>query len=106
MHKELKEKRERLAKMNAEKPPIPSVAATDLLNKPQLNNEDKKRENEDVKKERKVIKMVIFNGVFNFVLRAPDILFWMENGSVWLMLFPNHDSDTQQFSDHFLEYLT
>jgi hypothetical protein len=27
--------------------------------------------------------MVIFNGVFNFILRVPELLFWMENVSVW-----------------------
>jgi hypothetical protein len=77
MHKELKEKRERLAKMNAAKS---STVAASLS---ETNNEDKKKEAEDEKKERRVITMVILNGVLNFVLRAPDMLFWMENKMTW-----------------------
>jgi hypothetical protein len=50
-------------------------------------NKDMKREEEDMKKERKVIKMVILNGIFNFFLRAPDVLFWIENENVWFVLF-------------------
>jgi hypothetical protein len=82
MQKELKEKRERLAKMNSAKPvvSIGSVGASNVLHKA---SEDKKREEEDEKKERKVIKMVVINGVLNFILRAPDMLFWMENYNSW-----------------------
>jgi hypothetical protein len=79
MHKELKEKRERLAKMNADKP---SASSADSHKTPEPV-QDKKKEEEDAKKELKVIKMVMLNGFFNFVLRAPEILFWMENQSVW-----------------------
>jgi hypothetical protein len=71
MHKELREKRERLAKMNAEK----SSASTELACK---REEKMKAEEDDLKKERKVIKMVVFNGVLNFVLRTPELLFCLE----------------------------
>jgi hypothetical protein len=73
MHKELQEKRERLARMNVLKT---------------SHTEDKKNEEEeDGKKERKVIKMVVLNGVFNFIFRAPDILFWMENKTILSFVF-------------------
>jgi hypothetical protein len=91
MHTELQEKRQRLAKMNDHSLSVPVVAtATSQLAKACQSDEEKKREKEDVKKERKVIKMVIINGFFNFVLRAPDILFWMENQSVWSALDENY----------------
>jgi hypothetical protein len=80
MHKELKEKRKRMTIMNAAK-----SKSTELA-KIYLTNKDKKKQ-EDVKKERKVIKMVVLNGIINFVLRAPDMLFWLENESVWSFIF-------------------
>jgi hypothetical protein len=83
MHKELKEKRQRLARMNATKPSLPSTSLK--KEEPETSQEDKdkkKAEDEDGIKERQVIKMVIFNGVFNFILRGPDILFWMENKNI------------------------
>jgi hypothetical protein len=63
MHKELDDKRERIARMNSD--------------------DKMKNEIEDKKKEKKVIKMVIFNGILNFVLRAPDMLFWLENTNIF-----------------------
>jgi hypothetical protein len=84
MHKELQEKRERLAKMNDSK--SFSTTAVETVNISQ-SDEYRKREEEDDKKERRVIKMVILNGVFNFLLRAPDMLFWMENVNTWSVLF-------------------
>jgi hypothetical protein len=77
MQKELEEKRKRLVKMNSAKP----VGSNG--NVLQKISEDKIREEEDEKKERKVIKMVVINGILNFVLRAPDMLFWMENNNFW-----------------------
>jgi hypothetical protein len=90
MHKELKEKRERLAKMDAAKPfssaAVETAPVVGLESKPQTN-EDKKREEEDSIKERRVIKMVVFNSVFNFVLRASDLLFWIEYHGSWFGFF-------------------
>jgi hypothetical protein len=42
-----------------------------------------KKEEEDEKREQKVIKMVVLNGLFNFILRTPDMLFWLENANTW-----------------------
>jgi hypothetical protein len=56
---------------------------------PKLLDEDKKKKEEDNKKERRVIKMVILNDILNFILRAMDMLFWMENTNTWLILFPH-----------------
>jgi hypothetical protein len=85
MQKELKEKRERLAKMNAEK-----LASTKNSNESGIESkteiEEKKREEEDAKKERKVIKMVIINGILNFVFRAPEMVFWLENAKIMVIL--------------------
>jgi hypothetical protein len=91
MHKELTEKRERLTKMNADRQraPVVSTASVDL-SKASQSVEANEREEEDFKKERKVIKMVMFNCFFNFVLRAPDILFWMESQSVWSMFYTQY----------------
>jgi hypothetical protein len=85
MHTELQEKKKRLATMNNHKFIEPAVATTSARTS-KINiqsDQDKKREEEDIKKERRVIKMVILNGFFNFFLRAPDILFWMEYQGVW-----------------------
>jgi hypothetical protein len=86
MQKELKEKRKRLAKMNAPKYAVETgsvgnekISQTDL--------EEKQREEEDSKRERKVIKMVVLNGIFNFILRAPEMVFWIENSNSWPILF-------------------
>jgi ABC-type multidrug transport system fused ATPase/permease subunit len=81
MHKELKEKRERMAKLNSSKP-----SSTELANTSQAD-EEKSREKEDSIKERRVIKMVVLNSIFNFVLRAPDMLFWFENTSLLMYVF-------------------
>jgi hypothetical protein len=82
MHKELKEKRKRIAKMNS----VNCSKTTSVhreIGISEFQNEDKKRETDDAKKERRVIKMVILNGIFNFILRAPDMLFWLENYMTW-----------------------
>jgi cation transport ATPase len=93
MHKELQEKRERQAKMNASsssssnavttKPTSTSKAGEDE----KKEEEDRRKKEEDTKKERRVIKMVMLNCIFNFVLRAPDLLFWLEYKGVLKLLF-------------------
>jgi hypothetical protein len=90
MHKELQDKRERFTKMNVPKSsssPLTTVSA-EAENLSKLG-EDKKREKEDGKKEQRVIKMVIINCIFNFLLRAPEMLFWIENTNAELVLFPS-----------------
>jgi hypothetical protein len=94
MQKELKEKRKRLAKMNAPK----STVETGSVGNEKLSQtdlEEKQREEEDSKKERKVITMVVLNGIFNFVLRAPEMLFWIENSKSWPILFEHSIIDVQ-----------
>jgi hypothetical protein len=76
MHKEMKEKRERMAKMNA----TGAVSSDGSANQQDKN---KKKEEEDEKKERRVVKMVVLNGIFNFVLRVPDLFVVMENEAFW-----------------------
>jgi ABC-type multidrug transport system fused ATPase/permease subunit len=83
MQKELREKRKRFAKMNARKS---SILTTETLTK-SLSDEEMKKEEEDRNKERLVIKMVAINGLLNFILRAPDLLFWLENSRVSSMAF-------------------
>jgi hypothetical protein len=97
MQKELREKRERLAKMNAPESAAKTVSVGD---EPYLQtcSEVKKREQEDLKKERKVIKMVVLNGIFNFVLRAPEMVFWIENSNSWSILFEMADNVNGIFS--------
>jgi hypothetical protein len=73
----------------------PSTATSpnaSVLTSKSKTNEDKKREEEDGIKERRVIKMVVLNGVFNFCLRAPDMLFWLENENIWAIVFPTTDT--------------
>jgi hypothetical protein len=94
MHKELKEKRERHAKMKATNMSTSPSVETVSASLSQTLNEDKKKEMEDEKKERKVMKMVILNGIFNFVLRAPDMLFWLENKMTWSIFYFQDDSST------------
>jgi hypothetical protein len=95
MQKELRAKRERLAKMNAPNSALKTSSVRDEK-KSQTNQEDKKKLEEDSKKERKVIKMVVLNGFFNFVLRAPEMVFWIENCRSWPIFFgftiSNHQS--------------
>jgi hypothetical protein len=80
MQKELTKKRERLANLKAKT----SVSlVTEDANLSDKINEEKRREEEDRKKELSVIRMVIINGVLNFILKAPDMLFWMENTQVF-----------------------
>jgi hypothetical protein len=88
MQKELKEKRERLAKMNSSKPAVSTSCSGDSENhQSQVVVEDKEREKEDKVKERKVIKMVVLNGILNYILRAPDMFFWLENVRSFSVLF-------------------
>jgi hypothetical protein len=84
MHKELREKRERLAKMNENKLSNTTLTAPSKASK---TDEEKKKEDEDGKKERKVIQMVVINGILNFILRAPDVLFFMQNENVWSSVY-------------------
>jgi hypothetical protein len=88
MHKEMKDKRERMAKLNVRRSfSIAVVAGSDAAAANLLqSDEEKKKEEEDLKKEKRVIKMVVLNGIINFVLRAPDMLFWLENQSIWSSL--------------------
>jgi hypothetical protein len=89
MHKELWMKRERLTKMNINKTSSEAVltcTSLDVDNKSQ-SSEGKTSEKEDEKKERRVIKMVVFNGIFNFFLRAPDVLFWIGYHNILSILY-------------------
>jgi hypothetical protein len=88
MHKELKEKRERLSNMKNTSPSADTSSSTS-----QSLDEDKKRETEDGKKERRVIKMVVYNGIINFILRAPELLFWVENEGSWSVLTSHYAID-------------
>jgi hypothetical protein len=85
MHKELQEKKDRQEKMNASSSSTssPLTEAARIIQE----NKNKKKEKENVKKERKLIKMVVLNSVFNSVLRAPDMFFWIENTDSWCLLF-------------------
>jgi hypothetical protein len=71
MHKEMKEKRERMALM--------SGAAASTLHSASADN---KKADEDAKKERRVIKMVVLNGIFNFLLRSPELLVWLQYSTI------------------------
>jgi hypothetical protein len=90
MHTELKEKRERMAKLRS----FSLLAGTESNVLCDLN--EKKKEEEDGKKERKVVKMVILNSILNFVLRAPDLLFWMENENLWPGILKCHGQSNTQ----------
>jgi hypothetical protein len=72
--------------MNASKSTVETGSVGDQTQS-KTDLEDKKREEEDNKKERKVIKMVVLNGFFNFILRAPEMLFWIENANSWELLY-------------------
>jgi hypothetical protein len=100
MQKELREKRERLAKMNATKSAVKTGYNGDET-KSQTEEEDKKREAEDGEKERKVIKMVVLNGFFNFVLRAPEMVFWIEYSNSWPVLFGSFWKNAVRKSSYF-----
>jgi hypothetical protein len=82
MRKELREKRERLAKM--QHTPVENNADAASQHQQQQQQQKKKnkkeeKEEEDWKKERRVIVMVVLNGVLNFILRTPDILVLADN---------------------------
>jgi hypothetical protein len=92
MKKELREKRARMTNMNATAnssvPALTSAASSTVLS-------DKKREDDEMK-ERRVIKMVVLNSVLNLILRAPDLLFWIENRNVLLLLIQSFLLDDSQ----------
>jgi hypothetical protein len=92
MQKELREKRGRIAKMKASKSAV-IIGPVGDKTEPQTDLEDRKREEEDSKKEREVIKMVVLNGFLNFVLRAPEMTFWIENSNSWPILFKSDSSN-------------
>jgi hypothetical protein len=79
MHQELKEKRERQAKMNSSATKSATSVADDIRNA--------KKAKEDETKERRVIEMVVFNSILNLILRAPDMLFWLESTEILSDLF-------------------
>jgi hypothetical protein len=97
MQKELKEKRERLAAINTANGAFSSFetttafatapyASVEVVN---LRAIGTNKEENDLKKERKLIKMVIINGILNFALRMPDMLFWLEYKTVY-QSFPDY----------------
>jgi hypothetical protein len=63
MRREMREKRVRMAALGNQ------------------TSEDVKAE-EDEKKERRVIKMVVLNGLLNFFLRSPDLLVWLQYSAI------------------------
>jgi hypothetical protein len=65
MRRELREKRERLARMSKGK-------------NSNLAVNESRTESEDAKKERRVIIMVVVNSLVNFVFRFPDFLIFLE----------------------------
>jgi hypothetical protein len=83
MHKELEEKRERVARMKINKfTSISSTTSTDSSNA--------SAEAEDEKKERRVIIMVVVNSLLNFILRFPDFfIFLEENSNSWMAHLDN-----------------
>jgi hypothetical protein len=94
MHKELNEKKERLARMNShnlQSSSLPAAIPIEATSSSMQAGEDRtKADKEDKKKKMEVIKMVLINGVLNFILRAPpEILFWMENCSIFSEIFPD-----------------
>jgi hypothetical protein len=89
MHKELKEKRARLAHFADS----PELTTSFPENKDRIDK-NKTREELDAKKERRVIKMVVLNSILNFLLRAPDCLFWMKNKNVWGLIFNTNSMNT------------
>jgi hypothetical protein len=95
LHKEIKEKRERIARMN-------DVEESTTIPPSRSNVNYKEKEEEDVKKESRVLKMVVMNGILNFILRTPDILFWM--GSPYIL--PLSDSFVNRLSDYVPGFLS
>jgi hypothetical protein len=92
MVKELKDKKEWMSKMNDAKLSTSSAVTTPSIAL-QADLNDKKKEDEDVKRKRKVILMVILNSIFNLLLRSPDILFWLENKNIYTFLFTFENAD-------------
>jgi hypothetical protein len=82
MHKELKDKRER--RLN-----VFHLLPIEDANQPNAETGIRRQEEEDGRKERQIIKMVLLNGVLNFILRAPDALFWLENSANWSLILTN-----------------
>jgi hypothetical protein len=86
MQQEMRDKRERITKLNCRRSlsmaavaGSAEAAVTHLLQ----SDEEKKKEEEDLRREKRVIKMVLINGIINFLLRAPDMLFWLANHNIW-----------------------
>jgi hypothetical protein len=85
MHKELKEKRVRIEQMNA----VSSRGAAASAVSQSQSNDSKKKAEEDERKERRTIMMVVLNGVFNFVLRSPEMLVWLETSTSFDRIISN-----------------
>jgi hypothetical protein len=77
MHKEIKGKRERIANMSNK------ASSSTTPNGTVKNQQDLKKAEEDEKKERRVINMVILNSILNLFLRSPDVLVLLENQNIW-----------------------
>jgi hypothetical protein len=77
LHRELSEKRKRLAVMSE-------------LNRSsqQASDQQKKKLEEDEARERRVLIMVLLNSGINFVLRSPEILFFLIQAGVLTNLSP------------------
>jgi hypothetical protein len=76
LREEIEEKRKRMAQMSAR-------ASFSSITNGSTDHIDVKKSEEDEKKERRVIKMVFFNGFFNFLLRFSDVLVLFENENIW-----------------------
>jgi hypothetical protein len=96
MHRELREKRERLAKMN--NVAVDRLSSSNFETTSTVKTDKKKKENEDEIKQRRVIKMVVLTSVFNILLRAPDMLSWIENVNIFPIVF----GDAQYFLGQFV----
>jgi hypothetical protein len=101
IHKELSEKRERLARLKCDETSLSTVTTAYSATKSTSKADESKNkiDKENEKKERKVIKMVVLNGIFNFVLRAPEIFFWIENASIFSLVFPDQSRPMDYLSD-------
>jgi hypothetical protein len=86
MHKELKEKRQRITHMKSLNESV-SSAQKGQIDPQKSVGKDKEAAKEDDRKERKVITMVVVNSIFNFFLRAPEILFFIENQTIWHSIY-------------------
>jgi hypothetical protein len=108
MQKELREKRERLAKMNSANSGL-KTSSDGAENKSQTDLEDKKREREDGEKERKVIKMIVLNCFLNLILRGPDLLYCLQNLGVHeniFNIFKDYDNAKKEIVPGLLSFFT